>query len=351
MKESILVISVSNLAKGGVATVVTTFMKNELLNSKFNIHYFHSHNPKNFLTKWMSFFLSCIYFPILLLKNNFSVVHIHGSLKGSFIRKSYFLIWVKLFRIPIIYQCHAAEAYQYFNSKNEFQLRIINRIFSLYTLRLCLGSKGLKLFEDKTNMDWNILYNPVRTLNLSPKSDSNCHFTFMGELSKRKGIVDLIKAFSLSKNDNAKLFVAGNGDIDALRKTCTKLGIENKVEFLGWINESEKLDLLAKTDVVVLPSYAEGLPMSILEAMSAGLPVITTPVGSVEDAITNKKHGLLVEPGNIDDLRSALDELTSDKEKRECYGSNAKTKFHQNFEDHVVAKKLSQYYTSLISES
>lgn len=351
MKDKILVISVSNLAKGGVASVVTTFMKSEYLNSHFDLKYFYSHDPKSFISKWFTFFISCLYFPFLLLKGNFKVAHIHGSLKGSFLRKSYFILWLKAFRIPTIYQCHAAEVKEYFNSRNSWQLRIIKKIFSLCSLRLCLGSNGVNLFEEKTHQKWNILFNPVPELEISKKTHNTCNFTFMGELSQRKGIHDLLKAFSLSNYQNAQLFVAGNGDIDDLQSRCRELKIENNVTFLGWINNTEKKKLLAKTDVIILPSYAEGLPMSVLEAMSVGLPVITTPVGSVEDAITDHEHGLLVKPGDIDGIQSAINELISDKEKRNVFGNNAKLKFHQYFEVPVVAKTLAEYYTSLIPKS
>ncbi|MBF4376483.1 glycosyltransferase family 4 protein, partial [Vibrio anguillarum] len=87
------------------------------------------------------------------------------------------------------------------------------------------------------------------------------------------------EAFSLVKNDNAKLYVAGSGDIDGLTDFCNELGVKNRVEFLGWIDSEQKGSLLSIADVVVLPSYAEGLPISILEAMSASVAVITTPVG------------------------------------------------------------------------
>lgn len=351
MKDKILVISVNNLAKGGVASVVTTFMQSEYLNSNFDIHYFHSHDPKNFITKWISWIISVIYFPFLLLSGKFRVAHIHGSLKGSLFRKSFFLLWLKLFKVPTIYQCHAAQVEKYFNSKSEFQLKVIRVIFSLFTLRLCLGKKSVGLFEDKTNSKWDVLFNPVPDITVLREKQDTCNFTFMGELTKRKGIDDLLEAFSQCNNEHARLLVAGNGDIDTFKERCRTLGIENKVDFLGWINNSEKLQLLAKTDVVVLPSYAEGLPMSILEAMSVGLPVITTPVGAVEDAITARTHGLLIEPGNINDLCSALNELISDNEKREYLGNNAKSKFKQYFEVDVVAKKLAEYYTELIPES
>ncbi|ENM5835796.1 glycosyltransferase, partial [Vibrio metoecus] len=202
--------------------------------------------------------------------------------------------------------------------------------------------------ERLTNYQWNILYNPVPNLNVTKVDTETCNFTFIGELSKRKGITDLLNAFAMNEVENARLLIAGNGDIAQLSYLCTELGISNKVEFLGWINNKQKLDLLARTDVVVLPSYAEGLPMSILEAMSAGLPVITTSVGAIGDAITNNVNGLIVEPGNISDIFLAINELASNPDKRIEFGIAAKNKFDDFFNEDIVARKLACYYSDLI---
>ncbi|BED88892.1 hypothetical protein PspMM1_13600 [Pseudoalteromonas sp. MM1] len=348
MKSNVLVISVSNNAKGGVASVVTTFMKNDFLNDLYNIHYFHSNDPSGKFKKHWSFLLAIIYFPFLLLLNRFDVAHIHGSLKGSFTRKSYFLFWLRVFSIPTIYQCHAAEVEQFFNGLSHAKRNIVVKIFKKYQLCLCLGTSWVKKFETLTYRDWEVLFNPVPELTLNKEKHSTCNFSFMGELSDRKGIKDLIHAFAKAENDNARLLVAGNGDVNSLVTLCSELGISEKVEFLGWINKEQKLDLLARTDVVVLPSYAEGLPMSILEAMSVGIPVITTPVGAVEDAITHNEHGLLVQPGNIAQIADALSELDHDSNKRTQLGEAAKIKFLKCFQDDVVAEALSDYYQQLI---
>lgn len=350
MSKKVLVISVSNKAKGGVASVVTTFMGNDFLNNLYDIYYFHSHDPRGKLRKYLSLLLAIIYFPFLLLTNRFDVAHIHGSLKGSFVRKSYFLFWLRVFSIPAIYQCHAAQVDTFFNKLSYKQKININKTFSKYHLCLCLGDNWLKKFQTLTDRNWSILFNPVPEIILTKIEHSTCNFSFMGELSERKGIKDLIHAFAKSENKDARLLIAGNGDVESLVALCNELGISEKVEFLGWINKEQKLDLLARTDVVVLPSYAEGLPMSILEAMSVGLPVITTPVGAVEDAITHNEHGLLVNPGNVAQISDALSELAHDSNKRTEFGEAAKAKFLKCFKDDVVAKTLSDYYQQLIAK-
>jgi glycosyltransferase involved in cell wall biosynthesis len=289
-------------------------------------------------------------FPFFLLFNDFHVAHIHGSLKGSFSRKFYFLIWLRIFRIPTIYQCHAAQVTSFFTSLSPRKLKAFQSAFGKYNLRLCLGSNWVSEFSRLTNQKWEVLFNPVPELTLKKDSHENCNFTFMGELSVRKGIHDLLNAFSQVKSENARLLIAGNGDIESLQSLSEELNISHKVEFLGWINNAQKLELLAKTDVVILPSYAEGLPMSVLEAMSVGLPVITTPVGAVEDAITNDVHGLLVAPGNLSQISQAITELSDNASKRKTLGDEAKIKFSSCFKDDVVAKDLAGYYNQLIGE-
>lgn len=348
MKEKVLVISVSCKGKGGVASVVSTFMKNDFLNSKYNINYFDTNKPGNKFKKFVSTLCAFASFPFLLIFDNYKVAHIHG---GSVLRKSYYALWLKLFRIPIIYQNHAANLDSFYTHAVGIKKAYINYIFNLYDLRLCLGSYWENTLNKVMDKKWNILYNPVPELHLNNTAHDTCNFTFMGELSKRKGIKDLIHAFAKSENKNARLLVAGNGDVDSLVTLCSELGIFDKVEFLGWINKEQKLALLARTDVVVLPSYAEGLPMSILEAMSAGLPVITTPVGAVEDAITHNVHGLLVQPGNIEQISDALSELAQNSDKRTKFGEAAKAKFLECFQDDVVAKALSDYYQQLIAKA
>ncbi|MBE0359507.1 glycosyltransferase family 4 protein [Pseudoalteromonas aliena] len=348
MKEKVLVISVSCKGQGGVASVVSTFMKNDFLNSKYNINYFYTNKPGNKFKKLVSTLCAFISFPFLLIFDNYKVAHIHG---GSVLRKSYYALWLKLFRIPIIYQNHAANLDSYYKNASGIKKRYIDYIFSFYDLRLCLGNHWTDVLQNATGEKWDILHNPVPELVLNKLQHTTCNFTFMGELSERKGIKDLIHAFAISKNENARLLIAGNGDVDSLISLCEELDVLNKVEFLGWINKTQKLDLLARTDVVVLPSYAEGLPMSILEAMSVGLPVVTTPVGAVEDAITDDVQGLLVQPGNIEQIAIALSELAQNTDKRQQLGEMAKLKFLACFKDDVVAETLSNYYQKLINEN
>jgi glycosyltransferase involved in cell wall biosynthesis len=105
--------------------------------------------------------------------------------------------------------------------------------------------------------------------------------------------------------------------------------------------------MYAICDVMVNSSYIEGLPMTILEAMASRLPVIATKVGAVEDVIQNKKNGILLEAGDADALAEALEELITDKEKRQEYAEKSYQDVCKRFSDTHMAQRYQQIYTEV----
>ncbi len=135
-----------------------------------------------------------------------------------------------------------------------------------------------------------MLPNPVRVPAEVPDraGRTQVQFLHLGRLGKRKGGYDLVNAFAAlpeALRARARLVLAGDGDVEGMRKLAAPFG--DQVRVLSWIDAHERDRLLAESDVFVLPSYAEGVPMSLLEAMAAGLPCITTPVGGIPDVFTH----------------------------------------------------------------
>jgi glycosyltransferase involved in cell wall biosynthesis len=174
---------------------------------------------------------------------------------------------------------------------------------------------------------------------------------FLGLLGNRKGIFDLLPAFKQASEEmpNLRLRIGGNGDVDATRVCVRTLGLENSVCLLGWISGSVKDQELHRADIFVLPSYNEGLPMSVLEAMAWGLPVVTTPVGGIPELIENRVDGLLVRPGDIGDLREALVSLAADRALRHRLGCNARERVERNHSAAQVLTALESVYAELRS--
>jgi len=141
--------------------------------------------------------------------------------------------------------------------------------------------------------------------------------------------------------DRARLVLAGDGDVEGMKKLAAPLG--DRVRVLSWIDAQERDRLLAESDVFVLPSYAEGVPMSLLEAMAAGLPCITTPVGGIPDVFTHGSEGLLVAPGDAGQLRAAMSTFIGDEPARLAAGKRA-YEGARAFDVHAYARRLADIY-------
>lgn len=139
-----------------------------------------------------------------------------------------------------------------------------------------------------------------------------------------KGVDVVIEAFSKITCD-ARLVLIGDGTETALLKQqCTSLGLDDVVEFRGPSFDTPAADLMASFDGLVLPSRLEGFPVTIAEAMLAGLPVIATDVGSVREAVTPGVTGWIVPPGDSAALATAIDELVGDLDSARRMGEKAR---------------------------
>ena len=131
--------------------------------------------------------------------------------------------------------------------------------------------------------------------------------SFLGQLGPRKGTGYLIEALSrLADQSKWMATLAGDGDISGNRKKAVDLGLTHKIRFPGWLDSGESDNLLARTDILVLPSFAENLPMAIIEAFAAGVAVVATPVGAIPEVIQNGQNGILVPTGDSEALAGAL---------------------------------------------
>jgi len=131
---------------------------------------------------------------------------------------------------------------------------------------------------------------------------------FLGILDQQKGIYDLLQVLADHKEEfegRALLNVGGNGDVATFENTVKKMGLEQLVAFHGWVSGDKKKELLLNSDVFILPSYAEGLPMAILEAMAYGLAIVSTTVGAIPEVV-NEDNGFLITPGDRQMLADLL---------------------------------------------
>ncbi|MBM4049072.1 MAG: glycosyltransferase family 4 protein [Planctomycetes bacterium] len=161
---------------------------------------------------------------------------------------------------------------------------------------------------------------------------------FVGRLSTEKGVDVLIEAFALVRQHlpQARLILAGDGpERAALCKRASDMNLRDSVDFLG--ERDDVPAILAGLSVFVLPSRSEGLPMALLEAMAAGLPIVATAVGGVPEAIRDNDNGLLVCPNAPREMAAAIVGLAQDEALRERIGGQAHRDFLEKYHlSHMV---------------
>lgn len=143
-------------------------------------------------------------------------------------------------------------------------------------------------------------------------------FLFVGWLEKEKGIVELLEAsLAVSKKFDFHLMIAGRGHAEEDARVFVKAhGLEHVVQFCGWVDGDAKEELLRRADILILPSWAEGFPNAVVEAMAAKLAVIVTAVGNVPDLLVDEEHALIVQPKSVGSLTEAMRRLLLDAQFR-----------------------------------
>jgi glycosyltransferase involved in cell wall biosynthesis len=155
--------------------------------------------------------------------------------------------------------------------------------------------------------------------------------TTISRLVEHKGLYFLIQAAKhLNKIENICFLIVGEGPLqESLMKDVKEAGMEDRFLFIGF--RSDIPYILSKTDIFVLPSLFEGLPISVLEAMAAGKPVIASNVSGIPEEVIDKKTGILVPPGDPEALAKAIEELAKNPEKRQEMGEEGRKLVKEHF--------------------
>lgn len=213
------------------------------------------------------------------------------------------------------------------------------------------GFKG-NVYVETTTVDVKLLEHfsfdkKYSALKLQPK----VRILFLSRLLREKGIFEVVNAFKnlRTKFPNLELIIAGDGkDFDNVSEY-----VENDSDIImtGHVDGNEKIDLFKKCQIFCLPSYSEGLPTSVLEAMAFGLPIITTPVGGLKDFFQEGKMGYLVDLKKVDELEQKLTLLISDKHLIIEIGKYNHVYAKENLIAPVVARRLYDHFQNSIEVS
>lgn len=157
---------------------------------------------------------------------------------------------------------------------------------------------------------------------------------YVGRVVYEKGVKELITSFGAlcQQEEDVELVIAGDGDaLEDMRALARRSGLEDRVTFLGWLPHDEIIEQYGQAMVVVLPSFSEGMPYAVLEAMAAGRPVIASNVSGIKDVVDHQESGLLYDVSDPDGLREAMLRLVTDPEMCNRLGKRARERCHASF--------------------
>lgn len=251
--------------------------------------------------RWVPHFcLALVRFAWLLMTRNYGLVHIHVSTDGSALRKQAFGAVARLFGVPYVIHFHGMISNETIE-RNPPWLRALGRLARGADSVIVLGEAFRRPFRDVLRVDNHcieVIYNGVpdiRSDAVIPRLyDGVLSLLFCGEIGNRKGMDLLIGALSLLKSDGWECTIAGNGSMQSYEAAIAAAGMNDRLDIRGWLTLPEVHQLMQQADVVILPSRAEALPLSLIEGACAGTALIATDIGAVAEVVQDGVNGLLI---------------------------------------------------------
>lgn len=296
--DKILYIGPNYKNRGGISTILSLYKENI---TPFN--YLKSSSNKGLLVNmWL---LSVLLIKLIGIRcfSKIKILHLHGASYRSFQRKSIIIYIAKFLGFKVIFHCHGGGFKEYVEYKG---IEPVKKVLDKCDAIIVLSEFWRKYFKNELGQTKvfiiNNMVNRLKTVN--NKKDGTLHLLFLGLITEEKGIFDLLEVINQHKhefkNNNFSLIIGGSGTETDLRRFKNYIKdneLQAYIDYRGWLSEKAKERAFADSNVFILPSYVEGLPISILEAMSNEMPIISTYIGGIPTIVT-AKNGILVNPGD-----------------------------------------------------
>jgi glycosyltransferase involved in cell wall biosynthesis len=335
-------------APGGMATVSRTLVK--LFDLVPSVHVRPITNFDEGSTLRRLFVALRAILEIAKSRSEIDVVHVQVAIGLSIQRDLLLALFNKLFGIPTIAQYHGAGQIDDYNEGSSFH-RFCYRSLMKLCLNVALGPKSFDWLHDVLpTVNAVILPNSVDVPeSAAPFTGGRPKFVFVGRLGERKGIYDLLLALETfpSEGSDIELLVLGDGEVAAVRELVqNKAILRGRVAVLGWQSEDAVKRVIRESWALILPSYAEGLPLAILEAMAMGRTIIGSRVGEIESVVIPGETGILVNPGDIPGIVDGIKTLAESPEFTKELGLNAHEFAKTHLSNERMIMQLANIYAS-----
>lgn len=350
----ILMVGPDRSLKGGIVTVANGYFDAGLSKHCAELSYQGTGVGSNLLTKSLAFAGSLVSYKRIL--GGYDIVHLHISAKGSFKRKSMMAAMAKKAGKAVILHEHSGEFARDFEVGDDAYRESVRHVFNGVDRVIVLSEEWRDYFSKNVMDDagkLSVLHNgvPIPEKPCSPCSHQDV--LFLGRLDANKSPDVLLRASRqlLASNPDARLVFGGDGDLDRYKALSRELGIVDRCDFLGWVDGEDKERLFERAGIYCLPSKNEAMPMSVMEAMAHGVPVIATRVGGVPQLIEDGVDGLLMDVDDEDTLAESLVELAASPERRAGLGLAGRAKIEGAFGVQASIERLVGIYRELHEEA
>lgn len=351
-KMRVVTVGSASSVKGGITSVITQIMGHNWDADGVDMGFVPTFAGGNALNKVTAFAGGYSRLLAKMIADKPDVLHIHMSHSGSFSRKYLVHKLCKFFNVADIIHLHSSGFVQFYAGASPEKKAQITELLTDCNAVVALGDEwGQRIKKIAPKATVVVMNNTVAVPDeVSAQECDAVEFLYLGVLVRRKGVIDLLKAVQRLKDEGffekhkAVFNLGGTGECEIeLKAFVNEHGMEGIVNFLGWVAGEGKKEQLKKNQVFVLPSYNEGLPIAILEAISYGMPVISTNVGSVAEAV-RPENGYLYQPGDIDALYGAIKDILLHDEKRISMAKASRKLAEDVFDDKKYFARLKSLY-------
>lgn len=301
-------------------------------------------------SKWIKLLQAAKAYVCFLIKvSKYDIVHVNMASDSSYYRKSVFIRTAKAWRKKVVIHQHGGNFPEFYAKElSDRGRQRVQKVLSMGDAFLVLGTAWKEFFATIIDREQiTVLPNAVPIPEREEKQYGVHKILFLGRLCKEKGIGELLEVMPRLKAQypDVCLYLAGIWEDRELKSRAEQL--KDYVVDLGWIGGVEKQRYLRDCDIFVLPSYFEGQPVSVLEAMAYACSIVTTKTGCIPDMITEGDTGLYVSPKDTKTLEENLSKLLADPELCRMIGDNARRKVEAEFSIDNNMKQLLAVYESI----
>ncbi len=332
--------------RGSIAAVVEAYRAHGLFR-RWPIEYIASHGDGSRSERFLTAVRALRRFGELLARERRVAVHLHTAARANFWRDLPYMLASIAAGRPLLLQLHGA-GFERFYDRCDTAARAVIRFVLERAASVIVATDSRRSWVRSICRNANavVVPNPVMPIDVAPAPGKRNMILFLGKLQPSKGIFDLLQAVAAVRATvpGVRVVCAGDGERMAVARHAERLGIADAVKFTGWVGPSGKRALFENAAVLALPSYDEALPMSLLEAMSAGVPVIASPVGGIQEAVVEGVTGFLVAPGDTQTLERLLRRVLEDRALAERIGAAGRQSARLRYSPERAVPQLEALY-------